>query len=429
MPTETASPRSVEAWLVSSGFGGVIREALERHRERDVAVVRSTRQEAAPRPDTAPLTTLASVLGDRPDLLHAAPGCGGIHLDRADPQLDQEAITAGTIMLAAELAALNSGAFEADLRQVGSVAFPIAGCVLRFDGPTDVRLRTRGGLVETTWSDGRSVVEPRVGRRAGRQVTGAASLVDDVAIVGVRVLNAWPTLGSVMRGGLRMSAIDVDFGAATQQAANRGLRILGRAHDALLDELVGAGTCIVPLATETNERESFSVRQLPGVIYTNFVDPFDVIDLTCHEYLHLKLFLLQENHELMLNPETPVISPWRPDLRSVEGLYHAAYVFFGAADLLDRLFRVWASTERGKARLLVWRTAIDASAELLGQADAGLTVFGSALFSRIEVENRDLLRDLTHDRPDLASWAKRVVAEHVAQAGLPGSEGPWFLGI
>lgn len=429
MPTEAASLPSVESWLFSTGFEGAVREALERHRQRDVAAVRSAASASGQGPNVDSLRAVALLLGERPELLHRAPACGGIHLDRSDPELDQKAIAAGTSMLAAELAALNGTFFEGEVKRSGSVAFPIARCSVHFDGVNDVRLESKGGLVEASWVDGRAVIDPRVGSDTTRRLEGNGIYLDDETVVGVQVFNVWPTLASTMRGGLRVSAIDAGFSASTREAATRGLRILGKAHEALLDEIVGAGICLVPLATQSNERESFSVRQLPGVIYTNFVDPFDVIDLTCHEYLHLKLFLLQEDHELMLRPDAPVLSPWRPDLRSAEGLYHAAYVFFGAADLLDRLFRVWSASERGRARLLVWRAAIEASADLLPSAEPAMTKFGSALFSRIVSENHDRLRSLAGERPDLARWAKRAVAEHVAQAGRPDSEGPWFLGI
>jgi len=150
----------------------------------------------------------------------------------------------------------------------------------------------------------------------------------------------------------------------------------------------------------------------------------------CHEYHHLKLFMVEEQHPLLSDPGAPVVAPWRRDLRTARGLLHGIYVFFMVARVFGRLFQTFPPSEAGLRKLLVWRIALEIGIDLLRDRSTwSPTELGSELVDQMAESNRLSLAELEAEHRRLAEWVRSAIVEHVGQAGRPDSREPWFLGL
>jgi HEXXH motif-containing protein len=96
----------------------------------------------------------------------------------------------------------------------------------------------------------------------------------------------------------------------------------------------------IPISIKDSKlHESFSIRNLPGVIFlSDSPAPLVLAEAIIHEYHHQLLFLQSAAHDLLIGgDEAAYYSPWRDDARPLEMLLHALYVFTGVVGFLRRI--------------------------------------------------------------------------------------------
>jgi HEXXH motif-containing protein len=83
---------------------------------------------------------------------------------------------------------------------------------------------------------------------------------------------------------------------------------------------------------------SLSVKFMTGAIFLSVAyHDFRLAEAMVHELHHNELFLLQESETLFESDDQKVFySPFRPDARPLNGLFHALFVFTGVADFIAR---------------------------------------------------------------------------------------------
>ncbi|MDZ7736240.1 MAG: HEXXH motif-containing putative peptide modification protein [Gammaproteobacteria bacterium] len=162
--------------------------------------------------------------------------------------------------------------------------------------------------------------------------------------------------------------------------------------------------------------------ELPGTFIAAAIDhPHEMADTFIHEFHHNRLFFLEETGPFFDETHTQALeeqryySPWRDDLRSLHGIYHAVYVFIPvtrfwlrvlAEDPPDDSLRAYAG-ERIARFLLQLRIGI-------AQIDrhAELTPYGEALF-----------RQMAGDVAELEGLARAAGVDDRAAALACGADG------
>jgi HEXXH motif-containing protein len=206
--------------------------------------------------------------------------------------------------------------------------------------------------------------------------------------------------------------------------------LLRTAAPALYEELRQGEVRLVPLRPRPGLlRQSCSFRSAPGLVFLNLSDPLEILDLLCHEYHHLKLFRVQEAATLLHRSAVPARAPWRPDVRTAEGVLHGTYVFFMCAWLLDALFRSFAPSDRGRTRLVVFRACIEAGLAELERVAPEPSALGRLMMDGMQAGNSVAVATLEAASPSAVEWARGVVAEHLSLVGGAQSREPWFLGL
>ena len=163
-------------------------------------------------------------------------------------------------------------------------------------------------------------------------------------------------------------------------------------------------------------------------MWSSVTSPPEFIDLVCHEYHHLKLFGVDEAYPLLGDPATPVLSPWRSQTRTAEGLLHAIFAFFQLTVLFDRIFALRPASSAGLERMATWLICMDIGLKLLAESQARPTSYGSALTARMEAGTAEYLRKVERSAGATAiARLRREVADHLAQAGDMNSSTPRYL--
>jgi HEXXH motif-containing protein len=417
-------PRDVaRSWLIPGTNPELLADAVRGHGENlDLEAVADLRVPGLAKA----IDVIATALDSNRQFLGRVPGCGGIHLS-ANAIERSPRIQAELQALAAEASAVTGRSFSATLNAT-TVYFPRSGITVQADGPSDQAQISAGcGRVALSWCGERLEFEP---------TDSAAILEPEGCPSGLTVQR------STVLGGVRVecdSAV-LDLGipdffevAAPPSAADisgleRTVGLIERASPKTLAELSLVTRCVVPLAQPPGRAiHSSSARQLPGVVYAVFSDPFEATAMVCHEYHHLKLFLLQERLALLRHPYVSTPAPWRPDIRKAEGVLHGTYVFFGIATLFDQIFDTLKPTRRGYRRLAVWRVCVEAGIRQLSSVDAQPTEAGTALLEGMEQMNVAALDKLKASHPEDAAWARSAVQAHLAVVGTDRRQEPWFL--
>lgn len=380
----------------------------------------------AGRLDPSASTAIVDLLGAEPTLLRGIPGCAGLHLSAEHPERDR--MLSGLVV---ELAARAHRGLTVAVDACDSVALPISGCRVRSGLPPTPAICTAAddGSITVDWGDGGIQLGYKDDDLAVLSASERATLLRPEHILGVRVDSPGLfDLGFSAEKATVRGAADLRDDERAEILA--GLRLLQLGDAAMLSELVAGGTCVTPLVTRADLlRQSFSVQALPGVVFCSTDDPFEMADVVCHEYHHLKLFLIEEEHPLLDNPIAPAIAPWRRDLRHARGVLHGTYVFFQVARVLGRLFETFPPSRSGLRKLMIWRTAVRFGLDSLYASDWQPTPVGAALAAEMDRVNGERLDELSAVDPELAEWTYVVIADHITQAGRPDSPEPWFLGL
>jgi HEXXH motif-containing protein len=417
----------VDAWLRPSGYLGPFRERAERAQDRAVAAA-CRMSEKGSAEDAR--TYIAAQVAANPGLLRRVSGQAGLELSADPGHTGSEDVRVGMEVLAVELAALAGDDREAVLPHRPSLLLPVSGLAVDIDTAAEIRLEaTVGGLRVT--ADNQVL---KFSASADRHLLAAPSAVPvrSREIIGeIRIEQHWDLLEAPVAGFLEPTEIiPAPLASNDRLIVQRAIQLLRLATPELHDELVQLPVSFVPLAARPGVlRQSASLRQLPGVVYANLQDPFELLDLIVHEYSHLKLYLLEADGPLMSRPDVKTLAPWRKDRRTAQGLFHGIYVFHQVAYVFDRVFGRWAPSERGETRAALLRVCVARGLRLLDEADVGLTPLAGLLAARMRAENDAGLARLRQLNPATTTWAEKVVSEHLEQAGQPdsGSGGPWFF--
>ena len=168
------------------------------------------------------------------------------------------------------------------------------------------------------------------------------------------------------------------------------------------------------LIVQSDGLVSYSHFTEPGVSYINFIDRdlLDSIDDLIHENAHHHLNLLLKKYRVFKKDDfdTVYYSPWRRELRSLYGIYHASFTFsYGAmlfyhiftSEKKDRSILTERDFLRAKSRFAEETLMLNYSLEDLQRDRSGLTSRGQEILDKLltwnEIANHNLksvLKDL-----------------------------------
>ncbi len=357
---------------------------------------------------------LERTLHSRPELQSDVVGCAGVHFLDAASQASAGGIARAISGNVAELCAMARVHAEWDVQMGpgGVLVFPLSGITVRnCDG---------GRLVIAVGRDGVQLrCNDHVVRLDNPHVASARRLTP---------LSPHPSIAEeplldfggirVTRGGLPgllkpppgfdYTSAPPDHDDVELLAAS--LKVLQRHRPELLFEMQALPTWIV-LLQRGEHRLSFTAAELPGVLYTNLVDPLETLDLIVHEFHHLKLDLLESRQPLLTEPATPAVAPWRPDIRTARGVIHGAYVFTNVAHVFEPLFEAGTASAQGRRRRVVWREAVVQACQELRSVECGLTDFGRSLVDAMHDDAASWLRNASGYELE-RTWARAQVQRH-----------------
>jgi HEXXH motif-containing protein len=416
------------AWLRPSGYSGLFKERVERARERTVAAARLIARDGSP--DNDARAYVASQVAANPELLRIVPGQAGLSFSGDADHAGAEGVRLGMGILAAELAALSGDHREVVLPHRPNLLLPLSGLAVRIEAGEEIRLRTSGAGLSVT-AGGLALQLPVSAGRQALTAPAGHGVTSRETIGGIRIDQHWDLLGAPVESFLEPTEIiPPELADGDRLIIRRAVQLLRLTCPELHEELVQLPVSFVPLAARRGVlRQSASLRQLPGVIYANLHDPFELLDLIVHEYSHLRLFFLEEDGPLMARPATPALAPWRNDRRTAQGLFHGIYVFHHVIRVLDRVFARWPASERGQARITLLSVCVAHGLRLLEAADVGLSPLAALLTDGMRADNEAGLLRLRQLDSGTVDWAEKVVTEHLEHAGAPGSDSgsPWFF--
>jgi hypothetical protein len=413
---------AITGWLVPGTEVGLA-EALRTHaKNRDVAALAGHQS-----PHLAPaIDAIGVALDAEPQFLIRVPGCGGVHVPSGTIGRNQQ-VRDELWALAVEAAAFTRHRLVAEMNTT-VVTFPRSGIRVRFES-VDCRAQL---AVDT---DG-TVMLTHHGRALTLTPTGPHNCLEPSGSEAGLTVEAFPQVAGLRVGGSALTGLGIpDFMKVSVPVSegdldglDRTVRLIGRAAPEVLTELLTIVRAVVPLVPPGGRAiHSSSARELPGVVYAVCTDQFESAAMICHEYHHLKLFLLQERLDLLGRPDVSTRAPWRPDVRKAEGVLHGIYVFFGIASLFDRIFATLAPTRRGLRRLAVWRACVEAGIRELRSVDAQPTEAGAALLDDMDGMNSQAMDRLAVEQVDAVDWARTVIQAHLSMVGTERRQEPWYL--
>jgi hypothetical protein len=252
-----------------------------------------------------------------------------------------------------------------------------------------------------------------------------------IEVQNIKIAQNWPTLLATQTGiSQRPRVISRALNNEELLSINRAIKIISMATPDLLAEMRSADLVIVPLEGGPGRRESLSLSDMPGCIYTTLPDPFDLADLICHEYLHLRLFLLEEIFPLIHGANSSLPSPWQSKLRPARNVLHGVLVFSRVASAFDKVFSLFEPSYRGKQRRLIWRTCVEAAGTtLLASSQLGISALGLKLLEKSLIQNTECLSILREQDPEFALVIRNSVAQHLEWVYRSDAPEPWYLAI
>ena len=136
--------------------------------------------------------------------------------------------------------------------------------------------------------------------------------------------------------GLRFGPTLLESGAAYQRRSQPWLEAaigqVARHLPACLRQLRHVVQVVALKPLEAGDFTNTSCSDLPGAFVVGVIEhPQELADSLIHEFHHDRLFTLEEQGPFFESAEAGVrseayYSPWRPDLRSLQGILHAVYV-------------------------------------------------------------------------------------------------------
>jgi HEXXH motif-containing protein len=117
------------------------------------------------------------------------------------------------------------------------------------------------------------------------------------------------------------------------------IRFIGSVDRPLSEVISRDVSCYSLIGGTEQVQNSFSISGLKGVVFLSLCQSCArLAERIIHEYGHSQLYALAELDPLTLpNRDRVYCSPWRPDARPINGLFHALYVFENVAHFLQLL--------------------------------------------------------------------------------------------
>jgi len=412
-------PSILFAWMDPAMKNSLLLEALAAHRQRDLTIMR----EAADSGSTLWESRLAA-FSRFPAIQSQMPGCGGLHAPAQSSPED--------LALSCELAVASELDFQGTTAPTQILHFPLSGITLRQSEVQPVELAGRDSTLSVAWGDIRlKIWGGHVQQMHAAGIDWSMEVLRSIS--GILVDNRCFALSAVVPPD---SAILASITSREEETLKRAFHLLSVVSPALLSELSRTATRVVPLvampgsndSSLTRLAESFSSRDMPSTIFASLLDPVELVHLVTHEYHHLKLFLLEEwCGPLTFDPTIPVMAPWRPDIRRVNGLIHGIYVFWQVAKLFASIYDAFPPSRRGKRRLIMWNVCTERALSQLQVSEARLTPIGGALIRVIseDIARRVLAFEIDHE--DDVKSLRKAVDEHLATSGVAGAPEPSYL--
>lgn len=417
----------VRQWLYPQAGDRLLQDAIGQYRHTRVSALNRLLAEGAM--SNASAEYVARELVSRPDLMEEIPAqAGAFAICDTEFSCDLD-VARGWTLAATELLVRAGERVALHITTSGPLRLPVGGLLLRgspdagwhLEGHDHVlTIRNGSGSATITYTQCGTAVE------ADSIVTHPRE-----SFAGICIDQHW----DLLRAPLKYLPVPIDVaGPPLDQTAatilKRALAMHQLAAPDLLHQMDLFPVFIVPLQQRPGVvRYSQTIKQLPGVIYTNFYDAFEVLDLLVHEFAHSRLIVLENVESLMSRPSEPVVVPWRPDVRTSHGLVHGIYVFHQVATVFTQLFETFEPSDRGQRRLAVIWTCIEKGLEQLDSVDSGLTALGSQLMREVRQDQTGALSTVRAQSEDAYNWSNNVVTKHLEQAGRPDSSGPWFLAV
>lgn len=262
---------------------------------------------------------------------------------------------------------------------ITDLMMPHLGIVLRAPGNRAVAVRQADGRVTLLRDDGLSATFA-----AGiRAPSGAESplFAASPRIGSLDLLNADPATAAFLAPfGLAQS--EELRGAMTRIAEGLGLmaEVWPAAYSALVRHVRG----LVLLAHRGYER-SDSPKSLCGTVVMTAGTPEMIGDLLCHEASHVRMHWAKAVDPLVVatDPEAEARgfeSPWRPDLRPLDGLLLGIHAFLNVCEWYRRLSGRGGSSQNYSCRIFERQAANTRRAWKTLSANGAATAAGAAVF-------------------------------------------------
>jgi HEXXH motif-containing protein len=148
-----------------------------------------------------------------------------------------------------------------------------------------------------------------------------------------------------------------------------------------------------PLQTlDRMTHNSFTVKGMSGVMFVSEAyEELRLAEAMVHEFQHGELYRLQETTQLWTtSDDARFYSPWRPDARPVEGLFHAIHVFTAVARFLHAA-AIDETLPELRVRMALRRLEVIRQVRLgIAQLPhAELTATGRTIINAIDADVRD----------------------------------------
>lgn len=189
----------------------------------------------------------------------------------------------------------------------------------------------------------------------------------------------------------RRSFSDLSFG--TNESAEwlpqlrRAAKTLSMVNG-LADSVGCLARSIHVLRAPTDHDVSHSTPALPFSIFVSVPEAGEkdailrLAESLVHEAMHLQLTLINQAEPLLIDGHRQGYSPWKQELRPIEGLLHGLYVFA----VIHQVLRLFAQTDpRSHGYCGKRRIQIESEVASLPPAPEGLSTVGRALWRRSTV--------------------------------------------
>lgn len=332
------------------------------------------------------------------------PGCAGVH----GPGRNRRGDSPTVLALVADAAFRLNLPFEARFRADGELYFPFSRMLVNVTPYSGVSVRVAGqDSIVVSGGDGTVSWNP------------LDDDATDASLVRLPILS--PAAGLFFEE-CTWHKPPADFGLDRFDQCSVGvltdtMRVLAAIDEPLSAELGVLPVWICPLEG-SNRRISYTVDDLPSLVFLNTIDALETLDLFVHEYHHLKLNLLQESDALLERPLEAVPAPWRTDMRTAIGVVHGAYVFANVARTFEAVFAKAAPSPQGQRRRVAWHLAVARAARDIRAASPGFTELGGLLVDDLQAEadrwleahHAELGREMIEMRDAIDTHIQRVRA-------------------